>query len=296
MNGDSTGRPPIAQPTDAPPSPPGSLDAAVSAPFDYAPAPPASPVYPDLAITHGQALIDLLAVAAALYAGRSALAGMSELLQETLEDLGILIQNTVLGVLTLTLVALAMYARRLPYSTVGLNRPKLSTLSVATLATVVACFTVSAVVGVVFLVIRTVFSDATLIEAAQERAEFFAIVPDFSIWTFLLFAAFAGFHEELLFRGFGLPRFVVVIRSRWIAVGICSLIFGLLHIYQGPMSIPQATGLGIVFCLSAMYARSIWPGVIAHAIFNGIQLALIPKLREMLPELLEQLRAQQAMQ
>jgi membrane protease YdiL (CAAX protease family) len=85
---------------------------------------------------------------------------------------------------------------------------------------------------------------------------------------FILFIALApGFCEELLFRGYMQRRLV----ERWGPVAgilIASVLFGVFHIM--PHVIIFATPIGIWLGLLAWRTGSTWPGIICHALMNGL--------------------------
>ncbi len=97
----------------------------------------------------------------------------------------------------------------------------------------------------------------------------------------LIFAAvvLAPIVEELVFRGLLLRSLARVMRAPW-AILIQAFLFGLLHLN------PEAgianlglvvilTGVGAVFGTAAHRLGRIGPTIIAHAIFNGVVLALV---------------------
>jgi uncharacterized protein len=297
MNSDShdpVDPPPVARPAEPPPFASVVRSDASLESVSYAAVPVALPTFPLTSLSQGQALVDLVVVAGAIFAGQFLLGSFISLLKETLEEHGALILNTVLGVMTLAIVGLALYARRLAYTTIGLGLPNARVLLLSAVAAIPACYLVSAIMGFLFLATNLLIGGESIEDTARQRQEFFDMVPESTIWTFILFAAFTGLHEEVLFRGFAMPRLIAVFNSKWAGIAACSAIFGMAHIYQGTMSIFQTAGLGLLFCLVSYFARSIWPAVIAHALFNGINLALIPILRDMLPEMLKQVSSQPA--
>ena len=79
--------------------------------------------------------------------------------------------------------------------------------------------------------------------------------------------------EELLFRGL-LQR--VLIQRAGTAVGVVGsgLAFGLLHI-SDPASVPPLIGLGLGLALLRARTGSLWPAVVAHALNNGLAMALV---------------------
>ena len=94
----------------------------------------------------------------------------------------------------------------------------------------------------------------------------------------LLFAANAGFSEELFFRLL-LPLLIaMVVGNAFAAFLAAAVIFGLVHIYQGWVGIVATTILGLL--LSALYlgTGSIWIAIVAHALLDVINLVVRPTL------------------
>lgn len=84
----------------------------------------------------------------------------------------------------------------------------------------------------------------------------------------LTFAIAPAVCEELAFRGFilsGLQRS----RFQWLPIVVSALLFGVIHMI--PKQQFNAALLGLVLGLLAVRSRSLLPGVIFHAIFNGTQ-------------------------
>jgi membrane protease YdiL (CAAX protease family) len=238
-------------------------------------------------LTRSQAAVDLFLIFAALYAGQFALAGVGLWLAERFPSFGILWANVLIGTVGLGSVAVVLYARGQSPGTIGLGRPTLRRTLLGTLAAVPACY-----VGVVASVTLYVFAAGIdLAGVVQERGEFFEMVPDLSLGTLLIFTLFVGLHEEVLFRGFVLGRFCALFGHPAIAVLASGLIFGLLHVYQGPIGVIQTTTVGLVLAGTVIITRSLWPAIFAHFVFDTIGLLLIPLLRDQMPEMLKELDA-----
>lgn len=87
--------------------------------------------------------------------------------------------------------------------------------------------------------------------------------------------------EEVIFRGLILTRLNRAMPG-WLAVLVTALIFGVCHGQVVWMA--YAFVLGTVFGFLALRARSIWPSLAAHLIFNGIgQLAVFLEDRALNP-------------
>jgi membrane protease YdiL (CAAX protease family) len=86
----------------------------------------------------------------------------------------------------------------------------------------------------------------------------------------------AGLVEELLFR-LGLPALVFGIIGNGVAAFlIASLLFGLLHVYQGVWGVVGATMLGILFSLIFLLTGSIVVAIVVHILIDLRSLVLIP--------------------
>jgi membrane protease YdiL (CAAX protease family) len=83
----------------------------------------------------------------------------------------------------------------------------------------------------------------------------------------------AGFCEELVFRGYFQKQFETFAHSRWIALFLQAVLFGISHGYQGIQACVKIALLGAMFGLLALWRRSLLPGMMAHAwmdIMSGI--------------------------
>ncbi|MEO5919513.1 MAG: type II CAAX endopeptidase family protein [Pseudolysinimonas sp.] len=86
----------------------------------------------------------------------------------------------------------------------------------------------------------------------------------------------AGVVEELLFR-LALPALLFgVLGSGPLAFGIAALLFGALHLYQGPLGILFAFVLGLLFTALYIVTGSILAPVALHALIDLRSLVLIP--------------------
>jgi membrane protease YdiL (CAAX protease family) len=83
----------------------------------------------------------------------------------------------------------------------------------------------------------------------------------------------AGFCEELVFRGYFLKQFEAFAHSRWVALFLQAVLFGISHGYQGIEACVKIACYGALFGLLALWRRSLRPGMVAHAgsdILGGI--------------------------
>jgi len=86
----------------------------------------------------------------------------------------------------------------------------------------------------------------------------------------------AGVFEELLFR-LGLPAVVFAVTGDALVAFLgATLLFGVLHLYQGPLGILFSTVLGSVFVGLYLVTGSIVVPVVLHAIIDLRSMVLIP--------------------
>ena len=83
-------------------------------------------------------------------------------------------------------------------------------------------------------------------------------------WTFAALSFAAGVGEEVAFRGYALTTFGDFLGGAWGAALFTSVVFGLLHAYQGPIGMARTTGLGFVLAASFVASGSLWPAITAH--------------------------------
>lgn len=86
----------------------------------------------------------------------------------------------------------------------------------------------------------------------------------------------AGVFEELLFR-LGLPALIFAVTGDApVAFLGATLLFGVLHLYQGPLGILFSTVLGAVFVALYLVTGSIVAPIVVHAIIDLRSMVLIP--------------------
>lgn len=90
-------------------------------------------------------------------------------------------------------------------------------------------------------------------------------------WGFCVLELSAGaFAQEMLLRGYLLPRLATLLGSVWKSLLATSVLFAIFHTYQGLVGVSSALVLGLlyggVFCL---FGR-IWPVAAGHAVYNTL--------------------------
>jgi membrane protease YdiL (CAAX protease family) len=130
-------------------------------------------------------------------------------------------------------------------------------------------------VGLIFLVLGFAFVLEPLLHAGEEQG----YAPD--VWrpdratAFFVNGAVAAtvvpFAEELFFRGLGV-RVLAFLGSVWAVLGT-AVVFGLGHglLVAMPVFIAFGAALGWV----RLRSDSVWPGVVAHGVFNALALVAV---------------------
>jgi hypothetical protein len=83
----------------------------------------------------------------------------------------------------------------------------------------------------------------------------------------------AGICEEVVFRGYFQRQFEAFTGSKWLALCLQAVLFGISHGYQGAQACVKIAIFGALFGLLALWRGSLRPGIIAHAgsdILSGI--------------------------
>jgi membrane protease YdiL (CAAX protease family) len=75
----------------------------------------------------------------------------------------------------------------------------------------------------------------------------------------------AGIAEEFAFRGYLQRQFGALTGSRWIAVILQAVLFGVAHSYEGWRAAIHIISFGLMFGVIALWRKSLRPGIIAHA-------------------------------
>jgi len=237
-------------------------------------------------MSRAQAAIDILLIIDLFFFFQVALGmvGIPQLLEHYFPSIGVLWVNVCFGVLLLIAIGLILFLRRQSAADIGLVRTGPARVAAFTAIAIPSCY-IAVLVAVPLYLWLVGQSVEGLI---KERSEFFDEVPHLKFWQAALLSTFVGIHEEILFRGFILGRLKSLFRSNVAAVLVSSLIFGLLHFYQGPIGVVQTGTVGLVFAIVVTRARSLWPAILAHAAFDTIGLSLIPLLQGEFKELLQQ--------
>jgi membrane protease YdiL (CAAX protease family) len=137
----------------------------------------------------------------------------------------------------------------------------------------------------ILLVIGYVLSRGGLEAQVAGRAHWLQYLAQVPSEAILPLAAFVGFWEEIVFRGFLLGRVRAALpaadtpRARLVrdavAVALCAICFGAGHGYQGALGLMQTTTAGIVLGAVTVRQKSLWPAIGAHLAIDTFGLLVI---------------------
>ncbi len=82
-----------------------------------------------------------------------------------------------------------------------------------------------------------------------------------------------SFSEELVMRGYLIPRFEEMARSRTVAVVASALLWAGYHSYQGFPAMLDIALFGLIMGAFFVVTRRLWPLVVGHTIWNLVELA-----------------------
>jgi sodium transport system permease protein len=164
-------------------------------------------------------------------------------------------------------VLLTLFMTSSPRRTLRLRWPATRHLLIAA----ALALAVNPLVGELRMIVDQLFPIPDVIKAGL--GEMLGKIPD--LGTAVLFLAIIpAICEELAFRGFILSGLEHDFKP-WLAILISAFLFGFLHVLLSLFQqLFNASLLGIVLGLLAIRSRSILPGIVFHAINNGLAIVL----------------------
>lgn len=85
--------------------------------------------------------------------------------------------------------------------------------------------------------------------------------------VFAILSVAAGVGEEVAYRGYAIPVLIPVVGSVG-ALLLTSVVFGVLHVYQGALGILRTTAMGATLAGGFLLSGSLLPGMIAHTLID----------------------------
>jgi len=117
------------------------------------------------------------------------------------------------------------------------------------------------------------------LDTARKQIGFLAPQSGLEVVLWICLSATAGFCEEVLFRGYFQKQFTRLLRNRWIAVVVVSILFGLGHGYEGAQRMVLIAILGLAFGIMSLARKSLRPAMMAHTLQDTISGLLLRALR-----------------
>lgn len=263
--------------TELPPgAAPSAAEVIAARPVMYAARPVAPPPLDLTALSRRDAALDLallLVVALLMPVGFELVAMLT--LPETPElsfSNLIVVQKWFDALLLVVLAGYFIWRQRVPAAAFGLLRGRLAIQALwalPTLAVVYAAFLAFAVVVGAFVLLYP-----ELQQDLVRRTEFIGALPLDDTLVAVLLLIPVAIHEELLFRGLLIPYLHRVGCSWPLAVLISTAVFAGLHGHQGWLGIIQVFGVGAVLGASFVLTRSLLAVMLAHFLFDFLQLQL----------------------
>lgn len=85
--------------------------------------------------------------------------------------------------------------------------------------------------------------------------------------VFALLSVAAGLGEEVAYRGYAIPILAVSVGIPW-SVAITSVVFGMLHSYQGMFGMVRTAVMGAVLAAGFLLSGSLLPVILGHALVD----------------------------
>lgn len=128
-----------------------------------------------------------------------------------------------------------------------------------------------------FMWFTVTFTEWLGIKRDLSQFEFIRANPLLLVYAVIYVLIFAGFYEEIMFRGFLMVRLAQICGSKpkawYLAIIIQGVFFGFAHAYQGLNGI-IITGIGgmIIGAAYLLAGRNLWPLIFAHGLYDAIRM------------------------
>lgn len=103
--------------------------------------------------------------------------------------------------------------------------------------------------------------------------------PKMDVWQWIVLPIVVAAIEEPFFRGLLQQRLTVVFGHPLWGILAQAVLFGGPHLYEGPTAALTIFYLGVILGALTWWRRSLVPAMVAHAVFNMVNFALIHVLR-----------------
>jgi len=113
--------------------------------------------------------------------------------------------------------------------------------------------------------------DAVLVRVldAPQPPGYYAVPVSIAPWVLLVVSMLANsLAEEFVWRGYMLKRLTQLGGSPVFALLVSTALFASYHVYQGPLNAGLVFVTGLIWGVSVLVLKRIWPAVVAHTIHN----------------------------
>lgn len=170
------------------------------------------------------------------------------------------------------LVLILVHRRKLPVASSGIRSEDFFADLGLGLVTVLVTYAVVLAV----LIPSMLFSNTLRGQMEENANRIMEMIPKLAPHQFLFMALMIGVYEEVVFRGFLMPRLRRALGSWPAAVLVSTAVFTLLHaLDQTAMALVVVTILSLLFSVVTIWRRSILPAVVAHTLFDLSQFLLL---------------------
>jgi membrane protease YdiL (CAAX protease family) len=125
------------------------------------------------------------------------------------------------------------------------------------------------VLGIIAFLLRVHRNPAVARISPQTRAE---------VVMYLLLSLSAGICEEIVCRGYLQRQLTILFQNAWAAVVLQGIVFGAAHGYQGAKLMVIVGVYGCMFGTLALLRKSLYPGMMTHALQDGLAGLLVRHL------------------
>jgi membrane protease YdiL (CAAX protease family) len=155
-----------------------------------------------------------------------------------------------------------------PWSTFGIRKPSSLDIFTASLVCVVDFF-VSTLGNSVFRdILTSIYGAPYVYRLSQADIHVYHAHGWLGLVALFTRATVVGFSEELVARGYLIPRLERLLHSTLAAILVSAALFGLFHWQNGIFSVCNAILVGLVYGFAFAWTRRLWPLVIAHAVVD----------------------------
>jgi membrane protease YdiL (CAAX protease family) len=103
----------------------------------------------------------------------------------------------------------------------------------------------------------------------SEKIKELTIIFKSNSWLLLFTCLTAGITEELIFRGFLMPRLELLLKNRNLAIALSSILFGALHFGYGTLlQVIGPTCIGFAFAIHYYKYRNVKIVIICHFVWD----------------------------